>query len=243
MSSDKIDINIDLTELLSGDDVPKEESAEKPKQQRARCHTERGQKMFEKRRFFSEKTMLDVAEWHYKQGDFYCFISGGDIDSLTFLKHVLRQQRLNYCLISTWCFGVEDAREIGTWIDKKLIDRIDFYVGEIAKASYAECTRDLTEISQKTGGRCGVFRNHSKVMLCYGERFDCAILSSANVNTNPRTENTVIICNTSVADFYKSYFDDIKPFNGSPENWKPYQKENQNANRESQDLGAEPGGI
>jgi len=137
----------------------------------------------------------------------------------------------------------DDAREIGTWIDKKLIDRIDFYVGEIAKASYAECTHDLTEISQKTGGRCGVFRNHSKAMLCYGERFDCAILSSANVNTNPRTENTVIICNTSVADFYKSYFDDIKPFNGSPENRKPYQKENQNANRESQDLGAEPGGI
>ena len=124
---------------------------------------------------------------------------------------------------STWCFGIEDALEIGRWVEKQLIKRIDFYVGEIAKASYAECTRDLTEISGKTGGRCGVFRNHSKVILCYGERFDCAILSSANINTNPRTENTVVICDTSVADFYKSYFDDIKPFNGSPDNWKPWQ--------------------
>lgn len=53
MSSENIDINIDLTELLGSDDAPKEEPAEKPKQQRARCHTERGQKMFEKRRFFS----------------------------------------------------------------------------------------------------------------------------------------------------------------------------------------------
>ena len=44
-----------------------------------------------------------------------------------------------------------------------------------------------------------------------------------NINTNPRTENTVVICNTSVADFYKAYFDDIKPFNGSPDGWKPWQ--------------------
>ncbi len=219
---DDININIDLNSLLGTKPDRASAAEEKPKAQSVRCHTERGQKMFEKRRYFSEKALLDVADWHYKRGDCYCFITGGDIDSLTFLKHVIRQQPLRYCLVSTWCFGVEDAREIGEWVEKKLIERIDFYVGEIAKASYAECTRDLADISGRTGGRCGVFRNHSKVILCYGERFDCAILSSANINTNPRTENTVVICNTSVADFYKAYFDDIKPFNGSPDGWKPF---------------------
>ena len=50
-------------------------------------------------------------------------------------------------------------------------------------------------------------------MAFYDEKFDGVILSSANVNTNPRTENTVIACETAVADFYKAFFDDIHPFN------------------------------
>lgn len=184
-----------------------------------RVHTERGNKIYTKRRFFSEKALLETIDWHFNDGEIHCVITGGDVDSLTFLKHVLRQQKLHYCLVSSWCFGIEDTLEIKTWVEKKLIDRIDFYVGEIARASYAKCTEDLIDISAMTNGRCAVFRNHSKVILCYGDKFTCAILSSANVNTNPRTENTTIICEKEVADFYKSYFDDIKPFNGNPDNW------------------------
>ena len=85
--------------------------------------------------------------------------------------------------------------------------------GKIARASYAMCAEELGEIARNGGGRLGVFRNHSKVKAFYGEKFDGAILSSANVNTNPRTENTVIACQTEVADFYKSFFDLIHPFN------------------------------
>lgn len=120
MSEDNLGIDIDLNSIFGISDEPELDeqplpSQEKPRAQRARCHTERGQKMFDKRRFFSEKALLDTAEWYYRQGDFYCFISGGDVDSLTFLKHVLRQQPLKYCLCSTWCFGVEDALEIRRW--------------------------------------------------------------------------------------------------------------------------------
>ena len=101
MKDENLEINIDLNSIFGNsadhESTAQEEPQEKPKAQRARCHTERGQKMFEKRRFFSEKALLDTAEWHYRQGDFYCFISGGDIDSLTFLKHVVRQQPLKYC--------------------------------------------------------------------------------------------------------------------------------------------------
>lgn len=51
----------------------------------------------------------------------------------------------------------------------------------------------------------------------------CAITSSANINTNPRTENTVITCDRDVALWYKAYYDGIHPFNGSPEGWEPYE--------------------
>ncbi len=185
-----------------------------------RYHTLRAQRQFEKRRFFSEKNLLDTFTWHLEPDAIYCVITGGDIDQLSFLKHVLRQQSLKFCLLSSWCFGIEDVQEIGSWIEKGLIKRIDIYMGEIARASYAMCQRDLSAIAKRSGGRCAVFRNHSKVILCYGDRFDCAILSSANVNTNPRTENTTIICSREVCDFYKEYFDDIKAYNKDFDDWQ-----------------------
>lgn len=96
-------------------------------------------------------------------------------------------------------------------------------MGEIAAASYALCQEELSQAAEATGGRVGVFRNHSKVAVILGERFDCAITSSANINTNPRCENTVITCDRDVALWYKAYYDGIHPFDGSPEGWELYE--------------------
>lgn len=200
----------------------KEKKKETEPKQRIRCSTERSRKIFENRRYKSEQELLKNTPWHYETGTIYNCISHGDVDSLTFLKNVLRQQKLEYLLLSTWCIGIEDVQELKTWIESGIIKRADFYLGEIAKASYAQAQADLERIAGKTGGRCGVFRNHAKVMCCYGNRFNCAILSSANVNTNPRTEQTVIFCDTNITNFYKEFFDDINPFNGSPDGWAPY---------------------
>ena len=195
----------------SGVDEPKE--PETGGKTAMRCHTVRGKSIFDVRRFKSEQSLLENAPWHLKNGETYHIISGGDVDALTFLRHVLRQQRLDFCLVSSWCFGVEDVSEMGSWLDRGIVGRFDFYCGEIAKASYAMCATELGEIARKGGGRLGVFRNHSKVMAFYGTDFDGVITSSANVNTNPRTENTIITCATEVADFYKAFFDAITPFN------------------------------
>lgn len=222
-----------LDDFEDEEDSPKSQQSEKAQETKKkpasntrpdgtpmRYHTLRAQKQYEKRRAFSEKNLLDEFEWHLQDGCVYCVISGGDVDQLSFLKLVLRNQALQYCLLSSWCFGIEDVQEIKSWVRKGLIKRIDFYTGEIARASYEMCTRDLSQIARSTGGRCAVFRNHSKVILAYGSQYTCAILSSANVNTNPRTENTTIICSREVADFYKDFFDGINPFNKGFEDWK-----------------------
>lgn len=190
-----------------------------------RCHSDRGKRLFDVRRFNSEAALLENAPWHFAPGEVHHVISGGDVDALTFLRHVVRQQRLDFCLVSSWCYGVEDVTEMGDWLEKGAVRRFDFYCGEIAKASYALCAAELGEIARRGGGRLGVFRNHSKVMAFYGERFDGVITSSANVNTNPRTENTVITCDTAVADFYKAFFDDIHPFNHKDfKDFKPWRR-------------------
>ena len=68
-----------------------------------------------------------------------------------------------------------------------------------------------------------MFRNHAKVFCGFGERFDFTIESSANVNTNPRTENTVITLDTGLALFYKEFFDGIVSFERNFDGWMPYE--------------------
>ena len=192
------------------------------KEHKIRIHTEKGKEKFDFRRYTSEQNLLNAVDWHFEQGTTYHCMSHGDVDSLTFLKHILRQQKLKYLLISTWCIAAEDAEEIKIWVEKGLIQRFDCYLGEIARSSYAQVQQDLQLISESTGGRCGIFRNHAKVMVGYGNLFDFVITSSANVNTNPRTENTAIFCSKEIANFYKDFYDGIKPFNRCLEGWKPY---------------------
>ena len=69
------------------------------------------------------------------------------------------------------------------------------------------------EFIAECGGRLVIFRNHSKVMAIEGERFDCLIESSANVNTNPRSENTVVTVDRELTADYIRLFSEIVPFN------------------------------
>ena len=175
------------------------------------------------RRAVSEAALEKTLEWHFEPGCTYHTISNGDVDSLTFMRVVVKQQRLRYCLLSTWCMAMTDAEEIADWIKRGYIARMDFYVGEIFKAQYAPVYNFLAEeVCPTCGGRVAVFRNHSKVMAGFGERFDFAIASSANVNTNPRCENTTITVSREVAEFYKGFFDSIKSFNRQFDDWRPW---------------------
>ena len=100
---------------------------------------------------------------------------------------------------------------------------VDFFVGEIFQGSYPEVYDMVREFIDECGGRLVVFRNHSKVMAIQGERFDCLIESSANVNTNPRSENTVVTVDRELTKEYIKLFSEIVPFNkdaGAEPYWK-----------------------
>ena len=63
-------------------------------------------------------------------------------------------------------------------------------------------------------GRAAIFRNHSKIYAGanYAEDFYFGIQTSANINTNPRTENGNITIDQGLFEFYKDYFDGIISF-------------------------------
>lgn len=180
------------------------------------------------RRGKSEAALREHLDWHWTTGKSYHVISQGDIDSLTFLRIAIEQRPLDYCLISTWCMSPEDAMEIKSWVDKKLIKRIDFYVGEIFQKGYRGAYDILCEIANGCGGRVCVFRNHSKVMIGASGDWKFAIASSANVNTNPRCENTTITMDANVYNFYKEFYDNIIAFNRNFDGWNPQQEDGGN---------------
>ena len=97
------------------------------KERTARVIATRG-RYFE-RRIKSELALEDVMPWHFEQGAAYHCFSFGDVDALTYLRAIIKQQRVEYALLSTWCMAVTDVEEITKWIDHGDLGRIDFYVG------------------------------------------------------------------------------------------------------------------
>lgn len=165
------------------------------------------------RRAFSETQLLDVLGFDFKDGESYHCITAGDVDSLSYLKCILRQQNLDYCLFSTWCMAAEDILQFDEWLEAGKIKKLDAYVGEIFPGSYRIEYDMLKELFDRHKcGRIAVFKNHSKVYAGYGKKFYFGIETSANINTNPRTENGCITIDKGLYEFYRSYFDGIISF-------------------------------
>lgn len=170
------------------------------------------------RRAFSETSLLDACgTFDFKDGHSYHFITAGDVDSLSYLKAVLRTQSLEHCLLTTWCMAAEDILQLKEWVDAGKIKRLDIYVGEIFPGSYKVEWQMLQEMYENGGekmggGRVAFFRNHSKIYAGIGPKFAFGIETSANVNTNPRTENGCITISEEIYRFYKEYFDGITSF-------------------------------
>ena len=168
------------------------------------------------RRAYSETQLLDVTPRILKKGSSYHFITSGDVDALSFLKIILRQQNLDYCLFSTWCMASDDIMQIDEWITAGKIKKIDAYLGEIFPGTYKMEWKKINEVFDKHKcGRIAVFKNHSKIFAGYGNDFAFGIQTSANINTNPRTENACITIDDEIYKFYRSYFDDIISFKQS----------------------------
>lgn len=219
LKSLQIDIGVDEPTPMSPD------AESKIKSIRSCAHIRKTKNIY--RKAFSETQLLEILPYELEDGFSYNVMSGGDIDSLSYLKHIIRLQDLDYCLFSTWCMESDDILQFEEWLDSGKIKRLDCYVGEIFPSTYSTHFIHLKNIieSKGNGGRVCVFRNHSKIYAGIGSRFAFGIQTSANINTNPRTENGCITVGMDQYLFYKDFFDkviSIKPW--LPE-WKPYEKQ------------------
>ena len=218
-------MDIDIPDINFFDDefiTPPKQKKKRPNQaMRASCY--RGTPAIRAKRYSSERQIEETCGFEIAEGESLHVISQGDIDSLTFLRWIIRQQKLDYCLISSWCIGADDCDETLGWIRSGRIKRCDIYVGEIFKGTYRLIyDRLCSEFHELQCGRICLFRNHSKVMAGTGD-WPFVIESSANINTNPRAENTIITRERNLYEFYKKFFDGIISFEKNFTDWQPYQ--------------------
>ena len=202
------------------DETLQDEDSENPEQHIV-AHHRYGHRHLS-RKASSEEALSRSLDWYFQEGDCYHCFSFGDVDSLTFFKHVLHQQRVLYLALSTWCMAGEDVDDLRSWYDRGMIGRVDFYVGEIFPGSYPLVDEQVKDFVTACGGRRVVFRNHSKIMMVVGERFDCLIESSAKVNTNPRSENTVLTVDRQLVADYIELFNGIISFDPFSRDTQPY---------------------
>lgn len=185
----------------------------------ARAHRTRSKR--HARRAASEATLAAILPADIEDGDAWHVMSSGDVDSLSFVAHIIKHHRLDYVAFSTWCMALDDVDQLNAWIEEDRIARLDAYVGEIFPGSYAREHGALCSTVRATSGRVAVFRNHSKVFLLRSGARAWVIESSANINTNPRTENTCITADFGLYEHHKRYFDSIRSFNRDFDTWTP----------------------
>jgi len=133
---------------------------------------------------------------------------------MSYLKLMIRHlKKIDYLLFSTWCMNYEDVLQIKKWLETGVLKKVDAYLGEIFPGTYKCEYRLIKEVWKEFDcGRIAVFKNHSKIFAGKSGEFHFGIQTSANINTNPRTENGCITINQGIFDFYKNYFDGIKSF-------------------------------
>ena len=169
----------------------------------------------------SEQRLLKILPAVIDDGDAWHVLSSGDVDSLSFIAHLVRATRLDYLAFSTWCMALPDVLQLRDWLASGTIERLDAYVGEIFPGSYPAEYAEICRVVSSCNGRVAVFRNHSKVFLARVAGRAWVVESSANINTNPRTENHCITADMGLFLHHKAYFDSIKSFSRDFDAWTP----------------------
>lgn len=213
----ELDFKLDFEEEKIEEHTKQETDIKKKK-----IHTHKTGKRHVSRKYTSETILSNSLPWQFEDGECYHCISMGDVDSFSYCKHVLKSHKFDSLLLSTWCMAGEDVEEIESYLERGILKNVDFYVGEIFPKTYKMVYEMVLKLSDKYGSRCCIFRNHSKVMVLKSNKLSCVIESSANINTNPRVEQTVITFDSDLADFYIDFYENINNFN--QENDKTWKK-------------------
>lgn len=164
----------------------------------------------ETRRARSEAALSDILPARLQPGTSYHVLSSGDVDALSFIAHLARAHRLDDLLISTWCLSLPDLEWLAAQQTAGRIGHIRIYCGEILRNTYPDVYDCLCDMERAGQADLTIARNHAKITLAAAGRSRYTIESSANMNTNPRIEQTALHSDPALHAFYAEFFAGIK---------------------------------
>lgn len=164
------------------------------------------------RRAKAESELATLLPERIAEGDSWHVISHGNIDALSYLRHLIRPTFFDFVGVSTWCIARPDIQEIAAWLDAGRIDRFALYAGEIFRNQYGDEYEMVLRLREQYGVHFVMAKNHSKVTFACNEAegYYVVVESSANVNTNPRIEQACVTASRELFDFYREFFAGIK---------------------------------
>jgi hypothetical protein len=181
----------------------------KASQQRVQSRACRAAHRHHMRRANAEAVLADMLPPRVVDGDTWHVMSRGDIDALSYVRHFLAGiSHVDLLVMSTWCIARADLEEIGRWLDCGRVEQFDLYAGEIFPSQYGDEYELMLRMRETYGCRMVIARNHSKVTLMANESDACNLVieSSANVNTNPRIEQSAIHASADLLAWYLEFF-------------------------------------
>ena len=182
------------------------------KAEQARARAVRTSNRHAVRRAKAESELATLLPERIEDGDSWHVISHGNIDALSYLRHLLKPTYFDYVGVSTWCIARQDLTEISAWLDAGRIDHFALYAGEIFRNQYGDEYEMVQRMRDDYGVHFVMAKNHSKVTLCanHAEDYYVVVESSANVNTNPRIEQACVTRSRELFEFYREFFDGLK---------------------------------
>ena len=182
------------------------------KAEQAKARAVRTSNRHEVRRAKAEADLDSLLPERIEDGDSWHVISHGNIDALSYLRHLIKPTYFDYVGVSTWCIARQDLTEITAWLDAGRIDQFALYAGEIFRNQYGDEYEMVLRMQHDYGIQFVMAKNHSKVTLCanYDEDYYVVVESSANVNTNPRIEQACVTRSKALFEFYQEFFAGLK---------------------------------
>lgn len=171
------------------------------------------------RRAKSEAVLAEVLPETIEDGCSYHVISQGDVDALSFLTHIVKSSPFDYVMVSTWRMAMPDVDQLLAWLASGRVGELDFVLGEIFPTQYPDETDKLYRLQAKGEPvNVRIARNHAKIILACNEDDSAyyTLESSANVNTNPRIEQSCLTRNRDLFEFYRDFYAGIKSVGKNP---------------------------